>query len=66
MNDRQNRRTTPETAPPQDRQQLHGPFKVVRDRHGRLWICGLDVDEAGDLAGQGCWRCGDLTFTSRT
>jgi len=32
-----------------------GPL-LVRDRHGRLWICPGEVDEDGDLAAQGCWR----------
>ena len=40
------------------------PLKVVRDKYGRLWLCHRDVNEEGDLEAQGCWRCGDLTFTN--
>jgi len=40
------------------------PKKIVRDRHGRLWLCDASVDENGDLEAQGCWRCGSLIFNS--
>jgi len=39
------------------------PMKVVRDKYGRLWLCGAGVDEDGDIEAQGGWRCEDLTFT---
>ena len=39
------------------------PMKVVVDRQGNSWICDKEVDPSGDLAEQGCWRCGDLPFT---
>lgn len=39
------------------------PLKVVQDNDGCSWICDANVDEAGDLTGQGCWRCKDVQFT---
>lgn len=39
------------------------PMKVLVDSTGEPWICDADVDPSGDLAAQGCWRCGDLSFT---
>ena len=33
------------------------PMMVVHDRDGNCWLCPIDVDENGDLAAQGCWRC---------
>ncbi len=39
------------------------PMKVLVDSTGEPWICDADVDPSVDLAGQGCWRCGDLGFT---
>jgi len=39
------------------------PMRVVMDSQGNSWICDKDADPSGDLAEQGCWRCGDLPFT---
>jgi hypothetical protein len=40
------------------------PMKVVVDAQGESWICDHDVDPSKDLAAQGCWRCGEMSFTS--
>jgi len=40
------------------------PMKVIPDKSGEYWICDANVDPSGDLAEQGCWRCGDLAFTA--
>ena len=49
-----------------DAQSHHAarPMKVIPDRSGEYWICDQNVDPSGDLAEQGCWRCGDLAFTA--
>jgi len=39
-------------------------LRVVRDEHGRLWICPEGVDENRDLASQGCWRSDDSTSSA--
>lgn len=39
------------------------PLKVIVDVEGEPWICDTDVDPSKELADQGCWRCGDLSFT---
>jgi hypothetical protein len=39
------------------------PMKVIPDKSGECWICDEDADPSGDLAEEGCWRCGDLAFT---
>jgi hypothetical protein len=39
------------------------PMKVIPDKRGEYWICDNDADPTGDLAKEGCWRCGDLAFT---
>jgi hypothetical protein len=39
------------------------PMKVVFDGTGNHWLCDKGVDVRGDLAAQGCWRCGDFPFT---
>ncbi len=40
------------------------PMKVIPDKSGEYWICDDDADPSGDLAKEGCWRCGDLAFTA--
>ena len=40
------------------------PMKVIPDKNGEYWICDESVDPSGNLAEQGCWRCGDLAFTA--
>ena len=39
------------------------PMDVVFDRNGNHWLCDKGVHPNGDLAAQGCWRCGDFQFT---
>jgi len=39
------------------------PMEVVFDKDGVHWLCDKGVDHEGDLAAQGCWRCGDFPFT---
>ena len=39
------------------------PMKVVKADDGCTWLCDADVDEAGNLEEQGCWRCADVAFT---
>ena len=39
------------------------PMEIVYDRQGVRWLCDKGVDRKGDLAAQGCWRCGDFLFT---
>jgi hypothetical protein len=39
------------------------PMEVVFDKAGDHWLCDKGVDPKGDLASQGCWRCGDFPFT---
>ncbi len=41
------------------------PLKVIVDRDGEPWICDTAADPARDLADQGCWRCGELSFTGK-
>ena len=36
---------------------------VIFDDDGGHWLCDKGVDSRGDLAAQGCWRCGDFPFT---
>jgi hypothetical protein len=38
------------------------PLKYVTDANGTGWLCDKNVDESGDLNGQGCWRCEDMAF----
>jgi hypothetical protein len=38
------------------------PMEVIPDKFGEYWLCDAHADRQGDLAGQGCWRCGDLAF----
>jgi hypothetical protein len=40
------------------------PMKVIPDKRGEYWICDDDADPSGDLAEEGCWRCGELAFTA--
>ena len=49
--------------PPVEAHHAARPMAVVTDAHGESWICDAGVDRSGDLAGQGCWACGDLPFT---
>jgi len=39
------------------------PMKVVVAADGCTWLCDAEVDEAGDLQAQGCWRCAEVPFT---
>jgi len=39
------------------------PMEIVFDEEGNHWLCDKGVDPKGDLATQGCWRCGDFQFT---
>lgn len=39
------------------------PMEVVKDVNGELWLCDKGANPSQDLAGQGCWRCGDMAFT---
>ena len=39
------------------------PMEVVFDTDGNHWLCDKGIDRKGDLATQGCWRCGDFQFT---
>jgi len=39
------------------------PMEVVFEEDGNHWLCDKGVDADGDLAAQGCWRCGDFQFT---
>lgn len=32
-------------------------LKIIRDRHGKLWLGPQDTEPEGDLEAQGCWRC---------
>ena len=38
-------------------------MKVVMDERGDPWLCDAGTNPKGDLAIQGCWRCGDMAFT---
>jgi len=42
--------------------QAARPMKYVADGHGNGWLCDKGVDESGDLAAQGCWRCEEIAF----
>jgi len=39
------------------------PMKTVVDGNGCNWLCDVGIDESGDLAAQGCWRCSEMAFT---
>jgi streptogramin lyase len=39
------------------------PMEVVVREDGNHWLCDKGVNREGDLAAQGCWRCGDFPFT---
>jgi len=39
------------------------PMEVVFGEDGNHWLCDKGVNREGDLAAQGCWRCGDFPFT---
>lgn len=39
------------------------PMEVVFEKGGSHWLCDKGVNRRGDLAAQGCWRCGDFPFT---
>jgi hypothetical protein len=39
------------------------PMEVVFEKGGNHWLCDKGVNPQGDLAAQGCWRCGDFPFT---
>ena len=39
------------------------PMKVVVAGDGCTWLCDAEVEEAGDLEAQGCWRCAEVPFT---
>jgi thioredoxin len=38
------------------------PMKFFKDKEGNGWLCDSNIDENGDLAAQGCWRCEDMAF----
>jgi hypothetical protein len=38
-------------------------MKVVVAKDGCTWLCDVGVDETKDLKEQGCWNCGEVTFT---
>lgn len=38
------------------------PMKFFKDKEGTGWLCDKDIDFAGDLRAQGCWRCDEIAF----
>jgi len=38
------------------------PMKVVVDNNGNWWLCDKQVEDSGNLAGQGCWNYADMAF----
>lgn len=55
-----------ENASPEEFIEPHSPVRpmvIVKDKNGERWLCDKGVDPDKDLREQGCWNCGELTFT---